>query len=784
MNYFFFGMVLLQALMVTGQNNIGVSSFEPEQVSLLEGPFKNAKEVDLNYILELGPDRLLSPFRREAGLTPKAESYPNWENSGLDGHIAGHYLSALSMAYATTKNEQVTERLVYMLDELEEIQKTNGTGYIGGVPGSEKLWSEIKSGNIKAGNFDLNGSWVPLYNIHKTYAGLRDAWIYAENKRAKELLINFTDWMLNLTQNLSNADIQELLISEHGGLNEVFADVAKITGEEKYLKLAYKFSHHAILDPLVARNDELTGMHANTQIPKVIGFKNIATVAGDKEYADAANFFWETVVNNRTVVTGGNSVREHFNPVNDFSSIIESEQGPETCNTYNMLRLSKMLFETQGKEAFIDYYEQALYNHILTTQHPEKGGFVYFTPMRPGHYRVYSQPETSFWCCVGSGLENHLKYNELIYSHTKEELYVNLYIPSEVYWEENDFRLKQSTKIPEEESSNFVIETSAPQKLKLKFRYPSWVKENALQVVINGEKEVIKAKPGTYFSIERNWKNGDKIEVKLPMHIQLVNLPDDKNYAALKYGPVVLAAEMGLENQEELFADESRGGHIADGWKLPLSESPYFIGSEKQIIGELKKLNEEGLAFSAANVLFPKEYEGLKFVPFYQIVASRYAVYLPYAKTKKAALQDKVEKQRAEREASLKGETIDVIFAGEQQPESDHFIKTNNAYTGNTDGLHWRAATGWFSYQLNNTDLKGNRIKVLIGENNKSNFEVLLNNELVNSLANWSETKDGVLEKIYEIPEDLKDSEKIIIKFKAQNDSETAKVYEVRLIKD
>ncbi len=566
------------------------------------------------------------------------------------------------MAYANTKEDRIRKRLLYVLDELEKVQLAHGTGYVGGVPNGKQLWNEIKAGNIKTGNFDLNGSWVPLYNIHKTYAGLRDAWIFTENKKARKMLINFTDWMLDLTKNLSESEIQELLISEHGGLNEVFADVAEITGENKYLELAYKFSHQEILNPLKEEKDELTGLHANTQIPKVIGFKNIASVAGDAEYNKAANFFWETVINNRTVVTGGNSVREHFNPVDDFSSMIESEQGPETCNTYNMLRLSKMLYETQGREEFIDYYEQAVYNHILTTQHPEKGGFVYFTPIRPGHYRVYSQPDTSFWCCVGSGIENHLKYNELIYSHTSEELVVNLYIPSVVNWEDKEFRLKQDTKLPMEQSSTFTVETSASKKLKLKFRHPSWVKKEGLQVFVNGEEVQLNSNPGSYLSIERNWNNNDEIEVKLPMHIQLINLPNNEEYAALKYGPVVLAAAMGKENQENLFADDSRGGHIATGPKLPLSEAPYFVGSEDEIVNNLEKIEGESLAFSASNILFPEEYKNLKFVPFYQVVASRYAVYLPYVKTKEAAIKDKLKKQKAEREAALMGETIDVCY--------------------------------------------------------------------------------------------------------------------------
>ena len=238
------------------------------------------------------------------------------------------------------------------------------------------------------------------------------------------MLVALTDWMIDITAGLTEQQMQDMLRSEHGGLNETFADVAEITGDKKYLELARRFSHKVILDPLVKDEDRLTGMHANTQIPKVICYKRIADLAQDQNWDHAARFFWNTVVNHRSVCIGGNSVREHFHPADNFTSMLNDVQGPETCNTYNMLRLTKMLYQTSPDIRFADYYERALYNHILASQQPTKGGFVYFTPMRPGHYRVYSQPETSMWCCVGSGLETHTKYGEFIYAHAKDTLYV------------------------------------------------------------------------------------------------------------------------------------------------------------------------------------------------------------------------------------------------------------------------------------------------------------------------------------------------------------------------
>ena len=439
--------VLLTLSTAAYSQSTQLQSFPLASVRLLESPFLKAQQTDMKYILELDADRLLAPYLKEAGITPLKDNYGNWENTGLDGHIGGHYLSALSEMYAATGNLQVKERLDYMLDNLEKCQLKNGDGYIGGVPGSKALWADIAKGKIDAGGFSLNNKWVPWYNIHKVYAGLVDAYNLTGNEKAKKMLIQLSDWCLKLVANLSEEQIQQMLKSEHGGMNEVFADVAAITGDKKYLALAEKFSHKTILDPLLKEEDKLNGIHANTQIPKVIGFMRVAEVGGDAKWADAANFFWKTVVDNRTISIGGNSVREHFNPSNDFSSMLESREGPETCNSYNMLKLSKHLFLAHPDSKYMDYYERTTYNHILSSQHPD-GGFVYFTPIRPRHYRVYSEPQESFWCCVGSGLENHGKYGEMIYAHDATDLYVNLFIPSTLEWKEKGLKLTKNTKFP------------------------------------------------------------------------------------------------------------------------------------------------------------------------------------------------------------------------------------------------------------------------------------------------------------------------------------------------
>lgn len=764
-----------------------LKAFDLKDVRLLDSPFKHAEEMDVEYILEMDVDRLLSPFLREAGLHPSAQSYSNWENTGLDGHIGGHYLSALAMMYASTGDERMKERLDYMVAQLKEVQEANGNGYIGGVPNGQSMWDEIKRGDIRAGAFGLNDRWVPLYNIHKTYSGLRDAYLFGKNEDAKDMLIAFTDWMIDLTKDLSDAEIQRMLISEHGGLNETFADVAAITGDDKYMELARRFSDHAILDPLLKKRDELTNKHANTQIPKVIGYKRIADLDNDEAWDDAAEFFWDNVVNQRSVSIGGNSRREHFHPINDYTEMIEEAQGPETCNTYNMLKLSKMLFLTDPQDRYMEFYERALYNHILTTQDPETGGLVYFTPMRPGHYRVYSQPHECFWCCVGSGIENHAKYGEMIYAHSDDELYVNLFIASQLKWEDKNVMVAQQTSFPDEPKTTLTIKAAKPTAFTLKLRYPEWVRDGGLQVSVNGEAVMIQAKPGEYISIERTWTSGDKVDIDLPMHIEAEQLPDGQNYYSFRYGPIVLAAKTTDNDMPGLFAGDARMDHVAQGEQIPLNEMPMIIGDPERLAHQVKPVAGEPLTFEIAN-LSKSKYKDLELMPFFRVHESRYIIYWRQETPENAAeMQEKLAKMEAARQ-KLNAATIDMVYPGEQQPESDHFIKTKNSNMGAHMGRHWRDATdGWFSYDMN--DKQGEAKKLLVvyfGADRNRNFKILVNDVEIASVKLNGSHGNNFFSESYTIPEAVLTAAtdgKLVVKFESAPGSIAGGVFEVRLMK-
>ncbi|WP_442845194.1 beta-L-arabinofuranosidase domain-containing protein [Leeuwenhoekiella sp. H156] len=761
-----------------------VDLFPLNQVEVTSGVFKEAALTDFEYIKDLEADRLLAPFLREAGLEPKAESYTNWENTGLDGHTAGHYLSALSMYYASIGDLEAKELLDYALTELQKAQQANGNGYVGGIPGSKQLWDEIKAGKINASSFGLNNKWVPLYNIHKTFNGLKDAWLHAEIPIAKDMLIDLTDWFMGITENLSQEQIQDMLRSEHGGLNEVFAEVYAITGDKKYLKLAKDFSQLALLEPLAVDEDILTGMHANTQIPKFIGFERINQLEADKEYHNAASNFYDNVTEKRSLSIGGNSVREHFNPIDDFSSVMSSEQGPESCNTYNMLKLSKLLFEDTAEENYIDFYERALYNHILSTQNPE-GGFVYFTPMRPGHYRVYSQPETSFWCCVGSGMENHTKYNELIYAKAEDKLYVNLFIPSEVKWEEKQASLKQETRFPEADFTELIWQSRKKTKAKLMLRYPEWVAAGALKVYVNGKLQELEAKPGSYIALKRKWKNGDRVKMEMPMHLSLEEIPDESGYVSVKYGPLVLAAVTGDEDQKGMFADDSRGGHIANGPFLPLTEAPTFVAKAgESMLDQIKPIAGKTLQFTASQLLYPDAYKDLVLQPFYNIHEKRYTIYFKTETPESLSeMQRKLEEQQ-KAEAYLRSITLDYVAPGEQQPESDHGFDSKDSNSGVHQNRHWRDATGWFSYDLRNKDALAKTLRITYyGKDAGRKFDILVNGQVIASPQFDGTQGNSFFEVDYDLPDELVAKSEILnVRFEAAPNSRTSGIYGVRLL--
>lgn len=772
------------------QEKLYSNTFPLGDVTLSESPFLHARDLNIEVLLKYNVDRLLAPYRKEAGLTPKDSSYDNW--IGLDGHIAGHYLSAMAMNYASTNNLQCKERMDYIISELKDCNEANnvnnsdwGIGYLGGVPNSKLVWSTLKEGDLS----EYRKSWVPWYNVHKMFAGLRDAWLYTNNEDAIILFLKFCDWAIEVTSGLTDEKMESMLDIEHGGMNEIFADAFQITGDQKYLLAAKRFSHRQILDPMSNQVDNLDNKHANTQVPKAIGFQRIAELSKDDKYFNAAEYFWHRVVYNRSLSFGGNSRRELFPSVKACSDYIDDVEGPESCNSNNMLRLTEGLFRINHIAKYIDFYERALYNHILSTQHPEHGGYVYFTPARPRHYRVYSAPNEAMWCCVGTGMENHGKYNQIIYTHIDNSLFVNLFIPSELNWKDRGVKIKQETNFPYEEQTKLIV-TEGSAQFKLMIRYPVWVNDGELTIKINNQIISYSVESSSYIEINRTWKAGDIVEIILPMHIKIERLPNIPEYISFLYGPIVLSAITGNQNLEGLIADDSRWGHIAHGKRLPIDKAPIIIESDfSSLTNKLIPVENKPLAFTFSGIKMINP-QNLILEPFYKIHDSRYMIYwMALSENQYKAYLDSIEVAEKEKLA-LQNRTIDFVATGEQQPEVDHNMKTFSSNSGvNLDEL-WRDAIdgGYFSYQLKTNGEVDLSLMVRYWgfEWGSRVFDIYIDDAKLISEDNtgrWYQSK--FQDVVYEIPNSMVEGkENVRIKFVAVPGSTAGAVYYIRLLKN
>ena len=794
------------------QDKLYADEFPLGDVTLLDGPLKHARDLNIQTLLQYDCDRLLAPYRKEAGLEPRAKTYPNWD--GLDGHVGGHYLTAMAMN-AATGNEECRKRMEYMISELQLCADANvknhpewGKGYVGGMPNSERIWS-----NFKKGDFGVYfGSWAPFYNLHKMYAGLRDAWLYCGNEQAKTLFLGFCDWAINLTADLSDAQMERMLDNEHGGMNEVLADAYAMTKEPKYLFAAMRFSHHRLLTPMSQRQDCLDNMHANTQVPKVVGFERISELAslypmkhcwlasnGDKicgstnfePYHEAANYFWDIVTGERSLAFGGNSRREHFPSKEACIDFVNDIDGPETCNTNNMLKLTEDMHRRNPEARYADYYELATFNHILSTQHPEHGGYVYFTSARPRHYRNYSAPNEAMWCCVGTGMENHGKYGQFIYTHAGNALYVNLFVASELNWKEKGLTLKQETAFPYAETSKITI-TSGKGKFPLLVRYPGWVKPGAFSMKVNGKAVDIISGPSSYVTIDRQWKKGDVIEVTFPMHNSIKYLPNIPQYIALMHGPILLGMKTGTEDLAHLVADDSRFGQYASGKKLPIDQAPILVnGKIDDIVEQITPIDGKPLHFMLETKMVNRQPSMInELQPFFEIHDSRYMIYwLALSEDSYKGYLDNLAKQEQERQA-LDARTIDKVQPGEQQPETDHKMEADRSNTGNTNDMFFRDARDghYFSYLMQTGGETALTLRLTFwgqDEWRTSEFDIMVDDQLMCSVNNTHKWRTSQFKtEDYPIPADLlKGKKQVRIKFVSKPGKQVGEIYGVRLIK-
>ena len=780
------------ALGVVAQDKLYKDEFPLGDITLLDGPLKHARDLNVQVLLKYDCDRMLAPYRKEAGLQPRKPSYPNWD--GLDGHVGGHYLSALAIN-AAIGNEECRKRMEYMISELQLVLDANNQrpeawchNYIGGVPNSAKMWTAFSKGDFGP----YFGTWAPFYNIHKMYAGLRDAWLYCGNEQAKNLFLKFCDWAVDITRDLNDEQMEKMLGNEHGGMNEVLADAYAITGEQKYLDCARRFSHRMLLVPLENGKDCLDNMHANTQIPKVIGYQRIAELAHDVQYHNASEYFWEIVTRQRSLALGGNSRREHFPTKENCIDYINDIDGPESCNTYNMLKLTEDLNRVKPDGMYGDFYETAMFNHILSAQHPQHGGYVYFTPARPRHYRNYSAPNEAMWCCVGTGMEDHGKYGQFVWTHDKgvkaedDALYVNLFVASELNWKDRKMVIRQQTAFPYAESS--VVEVAKGKgTFILKVRKPSWCENFTVKGV---GFDADSYEENGFVCMKRKWKKGDQVKISMPMHAYIKPMINVPQYVAIMYGPILLGMKTGTEDMRSLIADDSRFGQYAGGMKLPLDKAPILLPKHlNDIAKDLKPIPGKPLHFKLATRM-ENAIDG-ELQPFFEIHDSRYMMYwLALGENDYKAYMQKLADEETARQA-LEARTVDKVSPGEQQPETDHRMETDDSSKGNTEGIFFRDAKDghYFSYLMQTKGETNLSLQLKFwgqDEWRTSEFDIYVNDKLLCSVNNshrWRTTQFKTVD--YVIPSEFVNGKKEIrVKFVAHKGKQVGQIYGVRLVKN
>ncbi|WP_448665065.1 beta-L-arabinofuranosidase domain-containing protein [Sphingomonas sp. CJ20] len=592
--------------------------FDLADVTLDDGPFLHAQRKTEAYLLRLDPDRMLHNFRVNAGLKPKAPVYGGWESEAIwadincHGHTLGHYLSACALAYRSTGNAQYRQRIDHIAAELAACQDAAGTGLVCAFPKGAALVAAHLRGEPITG--------VPWYTLHKVYAGLRDAALLADSAQSRAVLLRFADWAVVATRPLSDAQFEKMLETEHGGMNEVFADLYFMTGNAEYRALAERFSHKALLDPLARGRDHLDGLHANTQVPKVVGFQRVFEATGDARYRDAAAFFWRTVALTRSFATGGHGDNEHFFAMADFARHVFSAKGSETCCQHNMLKLTRALFLQDPQAGYADYYERTLYNGILASQDPDSGMATYFQGARPGYMKLYHTPEDSFWCCTGTGMENHVKYRDSIYFHDADALYVNLFVPSSVRWKQKGAVVRQVTYFPETPTTTLHWSSPKPTQASLKLRHPRW--SRTATVLVNGKEAARSADPGSYVTVARSWREGDSVELRLAMEVAVEAAPAAPDIVAFTYGPLVLAGALGWEG-------------LAPGADIVVNERKYGAYNDTpfavpRLSGDADTIARTILPGSAPlEFTVPAQPAPVRLIPYHRVAHERYATYWP-----------------------------------------------------------------------------------------------------------------------------------------------------------
>jgi len=742
-------------------------AFNLKDVKLLDGsPFKNAMDKDAAYLLEIDPNRLLHRFYTNAGLPTKGDVYGGWESEGLSGHTLGHYLSAVSMFYVTSGNPEFKKRSDYIVDELARCQQARKTGYVGAIPNEDSIFGNVAKGIIKSGGFDLNGGWSPWYTVHKVMAGLVDAYLYCDNQKALQVVVKMADWTDGIMKNLTEEQRLKMLNCEYGGMQDVLSSIYAITGNKKYLELSYKFDDEFVMGQLAKEIDPMPGKHSNTNVPKAIGAARRYELTGKESDKTISSFFWKTMVHHHSYVIGGNSSYEYCGEADKLNDLL-SDNTCETCNTYNMLKLTMHLFSWNPDQELADYYERALYNHILASQNPTDGMMCYFVPLRMGTQKQFSDKFNTFTCCVGTGMENHSKYAESIYYRANDGgLYVNLFIPSILNWTEKGVTVKQETSFPEDDKIKLTIFAKSPVSFPLYLRNPKWT-FNGVKVKVNGELVTPSINEGGFLVINRKWKDKDVVEIVVPMKLYTESMPDNKNRVAILTGPIVLAGQLGK---------------IAPD---PVLGIPVLLTDDRNVNNWIKPVENKPLEFTMNGVGKPFD-PILK--PFYKTYDEYYSVYFDFFTQAEWVTRQTDYEAEKKRQQAIENTTIDNFRIGEMQPERDHNLKASErSYVDEALGRTGREARSgnYFAFDMKvKPDVTNVLMMTYIGDDKNRKFDIKVDSVLI-ATVDWKGGQTGKFYDFeYSLPAELIAGKSTVnVRIEANYDKTAGRVFGCRTIR-
>ncbi len=751
-------------------------------VRLTGGPLKHAQDLDAAYLLSLNPDRMLAFYRVRARLDPKAPGgYTGWDADGrqLTGHIAGHHLSAVSLMWAATGDSRFKDRADYIVGELKTVQDKNGDGFAGALLNVKTVFAEVSRGNIRAANFDLNGLWSPWYTLHKTFAGLRDAYRHTGNRTALDVEVKFARWAASFLEPMDDATVQRMLATEFGGMNEMMADLYADTGDKRWLALSYKFEHKAVFDPLRHGIDPLDGLHGNTQVPKMVGLVARYQHAGDRDDLAAASFFWDRVVNHHTFATGGHGKDEYFREPDKLANITEGRTA-ETCNVYNMLKLTRKLFALQPDVRYAEFHEQALFNHILGSMDPEDGATCYMVPVGAGVRREYADMQRSFTCCVGTGMENHALHGLGLYYESGDRLWVNVYAPSVARWESAAVRLDMQTNFPDGERAAMTLDLREPRAFTLAMRRPSWAGDG-FAIQVNGEVVQTSARPGSYVELHRTWKPGDSIALTLPRSLRVARLNDNPQRAIVMLGPLVLAGDLGPAPRRRTDGD-------GDGTTAEPPETAVLV-TDRPIAEWLKPIPDRPGVYRAAGIARHPSNDtviDVDFISFHQIHRRTYAAYWDVLTPAEFNVRRAEVARERERVRTLEAATITHVPAGDADKEKAFNLQGEESTIVRAEGRPGRRSAKWFSYDIPIDPSATVHIVVTYNSDNRRprSFDILADGQRIGAEALPQSSVSKFIDVEYPLPPAMAESkQKVTVRFVATPGSEIAPVFSVRSVR-